>query len=99
MFQSFSINRDESRGTPQVVHGRTEQRMTPSILDSNSETKGLGVSFRKNVPGPEHELLDWFLEQQPIRAPRGCRATFFREPRLESGFPDLVAVIWHVNTG
>jgi len=30
----------------------------------------------------------------PLQIPRGCRATVFREPRLESGFPDLVIVVW-----
>jgi hypothetical protein len=28
--------------------------------------------------------------------PAGCRATIFCEPRLASGFPDLVVVIWNV---
>ena len=74
--------------------------MTLSVLDSNTNRKqlGLGASFRKPVPGPEIDLINWFLEQNPIRVPRGCRATIFREPKLESGFPDLVAVIWHVKT-
>lgn len=73
--------------------------MTLSILDSTTQHGlGLGAAFRKRVPGPENELVDWFLQHEPIRVPRGCQATIFREPRLESGFPDLVAVIWHTNT-
>ncbi|MGO9262628.1 MAG: hypothetical protein ACLQU1_41065 [Bryobacteraceae bacterium] len=53
-----------------------------------------GPSFRRRCPGPEETLIDWFLEQELVRVPRGHRATVFREPRLPSGFPDLVIVIW-----
>lgn len=72
--------------------------MSVSILDEHSRISGLGASFRRQTGGPECELVDWFLGQNPIPAPRGCRTTMFREPRLESGFPDLVAVIWHQKT-
>lgn len=72
--------------------------MNAAILDNNSRIDGLGASFRHHVGGPECELVDWFLKQNAIGTPRGCRVTLFREPRLESGFPDLVAVIWHEAT-
>ena len=102
MFESLNIPpvSDEDPGNHDNVHGRTDSSMTLSILDDSSSKHclGLGAAFRKQVPGPEIDLIDWFLEQQPIRVPRGCRGTIFREPRLESGFPDLVAVIWHINT-
>ena len=38
------------------------------------------------------------MDALPIGPPRDCRTTLFREPRLLSGFPDLVAVTWHVPT-
>lgn len=72
--------------------------MSISVLDRNTRITGLRTSFRKAVGGPECELVDWFLGQNPFPVPRGCRGTIFREPRLESGFPDLVAVIWHEKT-
>jgi hypothetical protein len=40
------------------------------------------------------DLVETFLRAMPLHIPRGCRATVFREPRLESGFPDLVIVVW-----
>jgi hypothetical protein len=70
--------------------------MSVTILDSDSSTDGIGPSFRRFRSGPEQDLIEWFLAELPIRVPAGCRATVFREPRLESGFPDLVAVVWNV---
>jgi hypothetical protein len=55
---------------------------------------GVGTSFRRQRGGPERTLIDWFLENIPVRIPNGCRMTIFQEPRLESGFPDLVIVLW-----
>lgn len=65
-----------------------------TVIDHGSAGENLGVSFRRQRPGPESELIGWFLEERPIVLPRGYRATIFREPRLASGFPDLVVVIW-----
>ena len=50
--------------------------------------------FRRTRPGPEQELVDWFLKQGAVQARRGERVTIFREPRLPSGFPDVVVVVW-----
>jgi hypothetical protein len=57
-------------------------------------TFGVGTSFRRQRGGPERALIDWFLGSSPVRVPSGCRMTIFQEPRLESGFPDLVIVFW-----
>jgi hypothetical protein len=65
-----------------------------TIVDQGSATETLGVSFRRQRPGPESELVGWFLEEMPIVLRPGHRATIFREPRLASGFPDLVVVVW-----
>lgn len=43
-------------------------------------------------------MVNAFVAGNSFAAPRGCRTTLFREPRLVSGFPDLVAVTWHVPT-
>ena len=61
-------------------------------------TPTVTASFRRRRPGPETDLIDWFLHALPIKPPPGCRVTAFREPRLESGFPDLVLVIWNIET-
>jgi hypothetical protein len=64
-----------------------------TIVDS-STTPGNGVLFRKRRSGPEQDLLDWFLKLHAVKAREGERLTVFREPRLPSGFPDLVVVVW-----
>lgn len=72
--------------------------MPVTVLNSDSAVSTIGASFRRQRPGPERQLIESFLESLPFRIPHGCRATIFCEPRLESGFPDLVAVFWNVRT-
>lgn len=64
------------------------------FVHSASRGSNLGAHFRRTRPGPELDLIESFLCAMPLQIPRGCRATIFREPRLESGFPDLVIVVW-----
>lgn len=64
------------------------------FVDRDSPNGDLGARFRRTRPGPELDLVESFLRAMPLHIPRGCRATVFREPRLESGFPDLVIVVW-----
>ncbi|MGO8878635.1 MAG: hypothetical protein ACLQMS_03880 [Desulfomonilaceae bacterium] len=64
------------------------------LVDSSSTNVPLGARFRRRRPGPELELVETFLREMPLRIPRDCRATVFREPRLESGYPDLIIVVW-----
>jgi hypothetical protein len=68
----------------------TSRRMT--VVDRSAH--GIGISFRKPTPGPESELVRWFLDKPPVTVPRACNMTVFIEPRLESGFPDMVFVQW-----
>ncbi len=49
---------------------------------------------RSTRVGPEAELVGVFLAGDPIRARAGLRVTYFREPKLDSGCPDIVATIW-----
>lgn len=53
-----------------------------------------GIAYRRTKAGPESELIERFLLQYPFKQARGNRVTIFREPCLESGFPDLVVVFW-----
>ena len=64
------------------------------IVDSTTNPKKSGILFRKGRPGPEQDLVEWFLELGAVKPRRGERLTIFREPRLPSGSPDLVAVVW-----
>jgi len=68
--------------------------MSVTILDKRSDLNGVGASFRGYRCGPEHDLVQDFLAASKIRYRRNCRATVFREPKIESGFPDLVIVVW-----
>lgn len=64
------------------------------FVDSDSANGDLGARFRRTRAGPELDLIESFLRAIPLHIRRGCRATVFREPRIESGFPDLVIVVW-----
>jgi hypothetical protein len=66
-----------------------------TIVDSTTNPSKSGILFRKGRSGPEQDLVDWFLELHAVKAKRGERLTVFREPRLPSGFPDLVVVVWN----
>lgn len=66
--------------------------MTPTIVDRNSAPKG--ALFRRPRPGPEQELVERFISAMPLAHAPDSRVTVFRELGLESGFPDLVIVVW-----
>lgn len=68
-----------------------------NIVDCTTQRR-IGVAFRRSRPGPEERLVNWLIEALPFQVPPTCRATVFREPRLDSGFPDLVIVVWHPPT-
>jgi hypothetical protein len=72
--------------------------MSVSVLDRSISSHLSGAVFRRQRRGPEAELVTAFLENFPFIVPQGCRATVFCEPRIESGFPDLVIVFWSVAT-
>jgi hypothetical protein len=65
-----------------------------TIVDWDSNRDNCGILFRKGRSGPEQDLVDWFLELRAVNVRGGERLTIFREPRLPSGFPDVVAVVW-----
>jgi hypothetical protein len=50
---------------------------------------------RRTRVGAESDLVDRFLLDLRFATAEATRVTIFREPRILSGFPDLVAVRWH----
>lgn len=56
------------------------------------------IGGRKARKGPESNLVNQFLLDLPIVTKPDHRITVFQEPKLVSGFPDLVAVVWHKPT-
>jgi hypothetical protein len=65
------------------------------VLDFRMSENDIGVKFRKSQSGPEEELVQLFLKKLKFKLNSGLSVTYFKEPRLESGFPDIVGVIWH----
>lgn len=65
-----------------------------TLVDTKLAGAIAGPSFRSRRLGPEWEMVERFLSELPIRIATGCDAIVFQEPRLPSGFPDLVIVIW-----
>jgi hypothetical protein len=63
--------------------------MELTILDHESPSEMTARSFRSKRVGPELDLIEDFLQKSNFQVPRGCNITIFREPRIESGFPDL----------
>lgn len=66
--------------------------MRPMIVDRNSAPTG--TVFRRTKRGPEQKLVDDFISVMPLAHAPDSRVTVLREPGLESGFPDLVIVVW-----
>jgi hypothetical protein len=66
-----------------------------SVLDSEASLGKIGVRFRRARSGPEEDLVRRLLERFSFRLPSSLQVTFFKEPQIESGAPDLVGVIWH----
>ncbi|MCX6379915.1 MAG: hypothetical protein NT023_10640, partial [Armatimonadetes bacterium] len=72
--------------------------VSSAFIDTRHSVGITGLNARQSRQGPEQEMLNAFLDKFTVRVPSGCRATLFHEPRLESGFPDLVVVVWKVAT-
>ncbi len=70
--------------------------ISTAIIDKDCSSQQLGMSFRRSSTGPEYELVETFLREFSAAPPTDCKITIFREPRIESGYPDLVIVVWDV---
>ncbi len=68
--------------------------MRLTILDHANTSERVALAFRSFRSGPEQDLVETFLSGLRISIPQGYKCTIFREPRIESGFPDLVFAIW-----
>lgn len=66
-------------------------------LARGSRCAGLGLRFRTALAGPEQVLVDDFLRVARIQLKPHRGLTVFMQPALETGFPDIVAVIWRKN--
>ncbi|NOZ70120.1 MAG: hypothetical protein GXP46_12970, partial [Deferribacteres bacterium] len=63
------------------------------VIKFTGENKKIGLLSRNGTTGPETELVNSFVKYVPqcFRWKKGAVAIFY-EPRIETGFPDLVIV-------
>lgn len=76
----------------QLFNGDPGPSRARTIVDRDSAPHG--AVFRRAVSGPERELVEHFIPVMPLVHATDSCVTVLREPGLESGFPDLVIVVW-----
>jgi hypothetical protein len=81
-----------TRGSSRALWG--DALLDEKLVQHLEEPVGLGFRLRAQAVGPEQQLVDQFLSQQEFRLPPGRRLTVIPQPAVETGFPDLVAVVW-----
>lgn len=76
--------------------------MTERLVISHSQQevpfKHLELRMRKPTYGPEMKLIDNYIESYLPEPPHGQALTIFVEPKVDSSFPDVVAVYWRTST-
>lgn len=70
-----------------------EKKMAFTLVNNENSRNLHDVYFRVPRKGPETELVDVFLDKLRITGLKGDDVVVFQEPRIESGFPDIVIVI------
>lgn len=68
-----------------------------SVLKNNESSLGI-PTFRKPIEGAELNLVYEYIQTNLPSIPRGQCRIIFIEPRLETSFPDIVIVDWHLST-
>lgn len=64
------------------------------IYWAGAESRRSTSPHRKPTEGPEEVMVRDFVSRLQVKTARGCRVALFKEPWLQSGAPDLVAVLW-----
>ena len=92
---------DVAAGGPHASHARRSGNdaswsdcLVGASLDRVTGGGSLGLRFRGAVAGPEQVLVEAFLAAAKMRLGTGRSLTVFTQPAIETGFPDLVAVVW-----
>ncbi len=67
---------------------------THNIFDHTSNIRITGPNLLPPKAGPELDLVNRFLLRKPLWNFADFSTTIYCQPRLESGVPDLVAVVW-----
>lgn len=85
-------------GPPQYLGNMPMPLVRKSGVDLIQCVDDKGIGGRRPRVGAETHLVNQFLLELPFSTKPTQRLTIFQEPKLISGFPDLVAVIWHKPT-
>lgn len=100
MLRSSSDLSHHADGSPDADEiGKTQRRIRaarqPSQLELSCSTEPALVPTQRTLrSGPELDLVNRFLKDLPLRLSQGATRTVFVEPKLESNYPDMVAVDW-----
>lgn len=72
--------------------------MIPGVLSVQTQAgAGLLGRSRSRRDGPEADLVDQFVSRFQPDVPKGCECVVLKEPRIDSGFPDIVMLVWDSN--
>lgn len=97
------ITRDASALDDSAGRSRSRQRFASHVAWSDCIVDALhdrviggalGLRFRGAMAGPEQVLVEAFLDAAKTPLAPGRSLTVFAQPAIETGFPDLVAVVW-----
>lgn len=72
--------------------------ITADVARQSPALSAAGLVPRQPTPGPEWNLVQDYIQDRLPLPPIGQALTVFVEPRLPSGFPDIVAVYWDTAT-
>lgn len=65
-----------------------------SYLSATAIPKAPAVAFRQPTAGPELDIVHRYCQDHLASIRGECELSIFLEPKLDSGFPDIVAVFW-----
>ena len=75
------------------IHG-AEYSPQRRLADWIMSATAMPIRCREARSGPEHSLVNWFLNEKRLILRADYRISTFREPAIESGTPDIVLVVW-----
>lgn len=81
-------------GRRSSAHVAWSECLVDSSENHSGSEGGLGLRFRGQVAGPEQDLVLAFLSAATMELRPGRSLTVFAEPAIDSGYPDLVGVVW-----
>lgn len=83
-----------SGGRRASTHVAWSDCLVDTSEEHSSSRGGLGLRFRGPVAGPEQDLVLSFLSAATLDLRSGRSLSVFAEPAIDTGFPDLVGVVW-----